>query len=107
MKGEDIRENAIKTNIYSHKTIVKLLIYLKKIRKASDYEDWAKALKSSLFEWFLITFVIRAFVIFMCLWLITFSFVTPKYQLILLAEGLSILWYLIIDFKRDIFKRGD
>lgn len=104
MEGEKIKEKADKITKYSTKILPKLLIYTKKIKSASDYEDWLKQLNIHLFDWFLETFIIRAFLIFICL-LVAVAISTFRPPLLLqfiVAEGISLLWFLLIILKKDL-----
>ncbi len=104
MKGEDIKKNSDLIDKYKKNTLVKLLIYLGKIKTASEYEAYLKQINKSLFSWFFVTFVMRASLIFICLLVASSFYRDPMLEKLITAEGISLTWFLIIDFKKDIFE---
>lgn len=108
MKGEEIKKNSDLIDRYERNILVKLLIYLGKIKSAAQYEDYSKQITKSLFNWFFVVFVMRASLLFICLLVAgaTFTIYTPSLiEQFIAAEGISLTWYLIIDFKKEISKR--
>ena len=100
MKGESIKENSELIEKYGSKIIPKLLVYLGKLKSASQYEEYLKQLNVVLFQWFFLTFVTRAFLIFICLLVAdaTISHIAPTILgKAIAAEGISILWYLWLE----------
>ena len=106
MKGEDIKKNSDLIDKYSKNIVVKLLIYLGKLKSASQFEDYLKQLNKILADWFFETFIVRAFLIFICLLVAgaTLSYTTPIIEKFIAAEGISIVWFLIIELKKDLFE---
>ncbi len=112
MKGEDIKKNSDLIDKNRDNIIVKLLIYLGKIKSASDYDTWIKQINKVLGDWFWETFIIRASLIFICLLAAgaTFSFYHPPLtEQFIAAEGISLLWFLLEQFLEGLtraIKRG-
>ncbi len=108
MEGEKIKEKADKITKYSTSIIPKLLVYTKKIKSASDYENWIKQLNIQLFDWFFETFIVRAFLIFIVL-LVAVTISQTRLPLLaqfIAAEGISLLWFLIVILKKDLFEES-
>ncbi len=103
-KGEKIKKNSDLTDKYEKNILVKLLIYLGKIKTASEYEAYLKQINKSFFSWFFVIFVMRASLIFICLLAASSFYVTPILEKLITAEGISLTWFLIIDFKKDLFE---
>ena len=104
MKGEDIKKNSDLIDKYEKNILVKLLVYLGKIKTASEYEVYIKQINKSLFSWFFVTFVMRASLIFICLLAASSFYAPPMLEKIITAEGISLIWFLLIDFKKDLFE---
>jgi len=88
-----------------HKLFSRILKYLKKIEKFEQYDDYIKNLKITLIDW-LIELQVRAillFLLFKCLAGILFL-ITPN--VIMLAEGTSLLWFLLVELKQDLWRKG-
>lgn len=105
----NIKEKTDLIDKYSNKTLPKLLIYLGMIPSASKYEKYIKQLKVLFFKW-IFYLELRALLIFICLLVAdtTISFYHPPWiEKLIAAEGISLLWYLLIDFKNDLIKRGE
>jgi len=89
----------------SRNVIANLLKFFGKIKSVGQFDDYLKDIIFIPFvEWFVKIFIIRAFIIFFCLTAIGFLFYSPpptRIQ-IALAEGISILWYILESFTNDI-----
>ena len=86
------------------KPLPNFLKYLKKIPSIQKYEEYKLQVIISLWNWFIDTQV-RAFLLFVllsCLSAIAFSTTPTK---LMLAEGLSITWYMLIELKRDLWRK--
>ena len=103
MKPEEINKEIELTDKYAGKTIPKLLKYLGKLNKASDYEEWKKETKVSILNFILSNLIITPFVVFLCLTAIRFK--TPPMFNFFLAEGISLACFLIIRFKRELWRK--
>lgn len=95
--------NLAKGQFYSTKPIPNVLLFFKKIDKYSDYEDWLKEQKPLLLEFLIITLLFRPLVLYACLsaGMYFFGVITPNVSRIFLAEGISLIWYLIFSFKDE------
>ena len=96
-KGEEIKKNSDLINKNRGNIIVKLLIYLGKIKSASNFEDYVKQINKVLFSWFFEVFIIRALLIFICLLAAgaTLSFYNPRLtEQFIAAVGISLFWFL-------------
>ena len=105
MEREETIDKLLKTTKNSDKTVPKLLKYLKKIESVGDYDDYIKTNFSiPLIEWIYQVLIIRPIPIFLCLLFLTYLITTPKSNLVrlMLAEGISLLWFLIIEFIKEI-----
>lgn len=103
--SEEFLKNLKKTSKYDNKLGVKYLKYTKKIKKADEYEDYVKdVVKIPLLDWIVQVLLIRPFVIFLSLFLVlsALGYSKPPPTYILLAIGLSILWYLFIEFIQEL-----
>ncbi len=103
MNAEEIKENADKTHENSRKILSKFLKYLGKIEYHKDYNYYIHNLNISIIEWIIERLIINPFLILICLSAILNNL--PLSNLILLAEGISILWFLIIEFKKDLWRK--
>lgn len=112
MKGEDIKKNSDLIDKYTGNILVKLLVYLGKIKTASEYERYLKQIIKSLFSWFFVVFIMRALLIFICLLVAgaTTSFYHPPLiEQFIAAEGISLTWFLLEDLLERLtraIKRG-
>lgn len=105
MEHPDILE---KLQIYKKndtKTIPRLLKRLKKIESVSQYEEYKSNLLISLTDWCFETLIMRPFIIFMCITclLIGHNSLVP---LVIQSEGISILWFLLIELKLDLWRKN-
>ncbi len=100
---------------YSNKPFPKFLKFMGNIKTLDEYENWIKEQNKTMLKWIGSYLVVLPFFISFCLFA-SLSFVyfclsalnlktTPNvFEIILLAEGISILWYLRISYLKD--KRG-
>ena len=106
--AKDVVESLRKHRENDRKRLPKLLKYLKKIPNIQKYEDYKDLVKINIINWF-IEVQIRAFLIFitfMCLSVSKIAIVLPHPpQCILLAEGISLLWFLLTELKKDIWRK--
>lgn len=87
------------------KLLPKFFKYIGNIETVALYEKFKKEIFVSLAKWF-IDIQIRAFiffVVFICLSASLILKTTPNK--ILLAEGSSIIWYLLIELKKDLWRK--
>lgn len=103
---KEFLKNLKKTERYDSKLGVKYLKYTNKIKKASEYEDYVKDnVTIPLLDWMLQVLLIRPIVLFLAL-LLVFSalrlLLNHPPTIFLLAEGISISWYLFIEFIREL-----
>jgi len=104
--AKEFLKNLKKTEKYDDKIGVKYLKYTKKIKKAQEYEDYVKEnITIPLLDWILQVIIIRPVVIFMALLLVLPAMkliLNHPPQLFFIAEGLSISWYLFIEFIQEL-----
>lgn len=105
-KPEEINKQIELTKKYSGKTIPKLLKYLGKLNKVSEYEDWKKETNKVILNWIIDYLIIFAFVVFLCLTALN-PFKSPPMFLrdFFLAEGISIACYIILTFKKALWRK--
>jgi len=104
---EKFIKNLRKTQKNSQKTLPRLLKWLKKIDKVDQYDDYVlDFIKIPLIDWFIEVLLIRPFVIYLFLMCLSVTSILnhPPHVLIALAEGLSILWYLLVELKQDLWR---
>ena len=105
-KAEDIVKNTQKTRKNSRNPFANFLKWSNKINKISDYESYFKENMSlPLVEWTLQVIIIRPILIAICLLLFKFYINLPQSKVIYIAEGISLLWFLIIELKQDIWRK--
>ena len=90
------------------KTLCKFLKYTGKLKTALDYEDYLKDnIKVPLMLWALDILIIQAFLIFVVLECFSvknlLTYTTPMN--IFLAEGISISLYLLVELKREFWRK--
>ena len=90
---------------YSSKPIPKFLKFIGKITELDEFEDWLKETKISLLNWIITYLIILPFIIFLCLSALGLFNTPPALKMILLAEGISLSWYLIIELKKDLWRK--
>jgi len=101
--AEELIKNTQKTRKNSVNPFANVLKWSNKISKLSDYDDYVKdTLTLPFIEWFIQVLIIRPIIIAICLLLI-YSEAPPS--LFLLAEGLSLLWFIIIELKQDLWRK--
>lgn len=101
-KQEEILKKADLIKKYSNKPIPTFLKYIGKIRELDQYEDYTKESKVAILNWVLNYIVILPFVLFLCLTAISFKQPQMFLKNFLLAEGISIFWYLFISLIKDM-----
>lgn len=101
-----LEESAVKPTKKPNKLFLRLLKYLGKLESGMQYEDYVrKQIKIPLIEWIIQTIILRALLIFLCLSAIGL-FLPPPLKVLLIAEGLSIIWYLLVELKRDLWRKS-
>jgi len=107
--SEEFLKNLKKTSRNDGKTLPKLLKWLGKIDKVAQYDDYKKNVLSSILEWFFLVFIIRSLVIgislFFCLSAVTFATPPTIIRYFYAAEGISLSWFLLIELKRDLWRK--
>lgn len=105
--SEKLLEKLRKTTKNSSKTLPKVLKSLGKIESVGDYDEWKQVVKYKILEWAIDT-QIRAFIIFFALICLS---ATPHIKittlLLPIAEGISLTWFLLIELKRDLWRKGE
>ena len=93
----------------SNKALPRLLVFFNKIEKVEQFDDYLKnKIAIPFLEWFLEVFIIRAFLIYLVLAAITLIFRLGFYHhptRLILAQGLSILWFLVVNLKQDLWRK--
>jgi len=96
-------------NKNSKKTLPELLKYLGKISSVEQYDDYIKALKVSLFDFGFDILFIRAILLFMvlscCLPAMNLPINYNAFSIFFMSEGISVIMYLIIDFKKELWRK--
>jgi len=107
MKSTEFSKKLHQKTKYDSKTLPKLLKYLKKIRDLTQYEDYIRDnIKIPLIEWIIQVLIIRPVLFIAVLMsLSAFSSLPPPLVILILAEGLSILWYLLVELKQDLWRK--
>ena len=85
------------------KLLPKLLKYIGKIKSIADYEEYKKKF---LFVPFIDSFIeiqFRALIILIIAFCLSASLTTPN--MIFLAEGISLTWFLLIELKSDLWRK--
>jgi len=93
----------------SNKALPRLLVFFNKIEKVEQFDDYLKNnIALPLLEWFMEVFILRAFLIYLVLAALTLTqqlrYYHPSTRLIL-AQGLSILWFLVVNLKQDLWRK--
>ena len=107
MKSTEFSKKLHLKTKYDGKTLPKLLKYLKKIRDVSQYEDYINDnVKIPLIEWCIQVLIIRP-VLFIAVLMSLSAFLSlpPPLVILILAEGLSITWYLLVELKQDLWRK--
>ena len=109
MKDLETLKKLQKTEKNQDKPLAKFLKYLGKIKKVEQYDEYVKKyIKIPIIEWIFLVLLIRPILL-----LLTISCLLPiglfldHPQRVLLALGSSLVWYLLVDFKRQIFRKED
>jgi len=99
-KSEEFLKKDLLIKKYSNKPLPKFLKFLGKIKELDGYEGWIKETNKTLLNWILDYLIILPFIIFFCLSALGIS--SPPMKTILLAEGSSLAWYLLLSLIKDI-----
>lgn len=104
MTGEEIAKKYDLLKKYSSKPIPKLLKYIGKLDKIEKYDDFKKLVRVSVLTWILDYLIILPFIFFLCLSALSYGFSKQTHPLsvFLIAEGISIFWFLFINLIKDI-----
>lgn len=100
MNAEEELKKHQKAKKYDGKPLPKLLKYLGKIKSIYDYDEFSKKVKISVILWIVDVLIFRPILI----WIGLLCLLAGKYplqNLILPAVGISIIWDLVIEFKRN------
>ena len=87
---------------YSNKPFPKFLKYIGNIKTLDEYEDWIKEQNISMLKWIGTYLIVLPFFIFFCLSALNLKNIPYVLEIILLAEGISISWYLFLSLIKDI-----
>lgn len=104
------RQNKVARN--SNKLLPSLLKFLNKIEKVEQFDAYLKdRLTIPFIDWFLEVFIIRAFLIYFVLTMFTpvvislpSAFLNHP-QRFGIAEGLSLLWFILVQLKQDLWRK--
>ena len=103
MKEQEFLDKLRKKSKYSDKKLPKLLKYLKLIKDSSEYEVYLKDyIKIPLVKWVLQVLVVRPTVLTVALFCLSAKTTT---QTIILAEGISLSWYLLVELKKELWRK--
>ena len=105
MKWEKIPEKVNKSLKYSNKLFPRFLKYIGYIKESSEYETWIKETNTAVLRWIVEYLIVTPFIVFFCLQLTGLFLNHPNVRIILLAEVISIAWFLIIKFKQDLWRK--
>jgi hypothetical protein len=90
---------------YGAKKFPKFLKYLGKIEDTSTYEKYIKEnVKIPIIEWVILVLIIRPILLFAAIVCLSSGFLTPT--ALIFAEGISIVWYLLIELKQDLWRKN-
>ena len=101
-KSEEFLKKDLLIKKYSNKPFPKLLKYLEWIKELDDYEEWIKDQKRVMLKWIGTYLVVLPFFVFFCLTALNLKTTPNVLKIILLAEGISIAWYLLLSLIKDI-----
>ncbi len=87
---------------YSNKPFPKFLKFMGNIKTLDEYENWIKEQNKTMLKWIGSYLVVLPFFIFFCLSALNLKTTPNVLQIILLAEGISIAWYLLLSLIKDI-----
>jgi len=107
MKSLEFSDKLHQKTKYDSKTLPKVLKYLEKIKDISQYEEYVKKnIKLPLIEWIIQVLIIRPILFVAVLMSLSVSLrLLPPFVILILAEGLSILWYLLVELKQDLWRK--
>ena len=106
--AEKFMESQRKLAKNSIKPLPKLFIFFNLIKSVEHYDLY---LKENLFipfvNWFVEVFIIRAFLINMSILCLTIGLglLTTPNEIIALSIGISVLWFLLINLKQDLWRK--
>jgi len=87
------------------KILPKALKYLGKLKTVADYDDYKKSIYVSLIDFGIEYILIKPFVIFFCISCLSANLgILSTPNNLVLAEGISFLWFLLIEFKRELWR---
>ena len=99
-KAEEFLKKDSLIKKYSNKPFPKFLKFMGNIRTLDEYEDWIKDQTRAILKWIGAYLIILPCFILFCLSALKN---TPNvFENILLAEGISISWYLLLSLIKDI-----
>ncbi len=87
---------------YSNKPFPKFLKYIGNIKTLDEYEAWIKEQNISMLKWIGTYLIVLPFFIFFCLSALNLNITSNMFRNFLLAEGISISWYLLLSLIKDI-----
>ena len=100
-KSEEFLKKQDLIKKYSHKPIPKFLKYIGLIKELHEYDNWKKEQTKVILKWIGSYLIVLPFFIFFCLSALKL-FLPPTLRSFLLAEGISVTWYLLISLIKDI-----
>ena len=107
-KPPEIITKLHKTDFYADKRLPKLLKYLNKIKTVSDYDKYVKDnIKIPILIWATEYLIIKPILIYICLFCLKLAtpLVLTHPHMVLLAAGSSIIWFLLVELKRDLWRK--
>ncbi len=87
---------------YSNKPFPKFLKYIGLIRELNEYDTWIKEQNKLMLRWIGTYLIVLPFFIYFCLSALNLQNTPNILTGILLAEGISIAWYLLLSLIKDI-----
>ena len=97
-KPEEFLKKDLLIKKYSKKLLPRFLKYIGNIKTFDEYENWIKEQKVVILKWIGTYLVILPF---FCLAALSFLNTPNVLKNFFLAEGISITWYLWIQFLKD------
>ncbi|KKN19162.1 hypothetical protein LCGC14_0948480 [marine sediment metagenome] len=101
-KSEEFFKKEALIKKYSNKPIPKFLKFLGHIKTLDEFEGWIKEQEVVMLKWIGSYLILLPFFVFFCLTALNLKNAPNVLEIILLAEGISISWYLLISLIKDI-----
>lgn len=100
---EKLIERISKVKKNAGNPLIRLFIYLEKIKTSDQFDDYLKKnFILPLFDFVLMTLLITPLVIYICLSALTLSIHPTNF---VFAEGISISWFILVSLKQDLWRK--